>query len=65
MKIHNDNTLGELGNVIGKGLLAGIAGTAAITISQMIEMKITKRKPSEATVKVASEVTGVKPLIPK
>lgn len=62
MKIRNDNPIGQLGSVIGKGLLAGIAGTAAITLSQMIEMKITKRKPSEATVKVASEVTDVKPV---
>ena len=61
MKIHKDNALGELGSAIGKGLIAGLAGTAAITLSQMIEMKITKRKPSEATVKVASATTGIKP----
>jgi hypothetical protein len=61
MKIKEDNALGELGAAIGKGLLAGLAGTAAITLSQMIEMKITGRKPSEAPVKVASETTGVKP----
>jgi hypothetical protein len=58
---YNDNILGELGNAIGKGLLAGLAGTAAITISQMIEMRITKRKASEAPVKVAEQVTDVKP----
>ena len=56
-----ENAFGQLGNAIGKGLLAGIAGTAAITLSQMIEMKITKRKPSEAPVKVAKEVTAIKP----
>lgn len=61
MKTHNNNVFGELGDAIGKGLLAGIAGTAAITLSQYIEMKITKRGPSEATVKVAGEVTGIKP----
>ena len=61
MKIHEDNALGELGSAIGRGLIAGLAGTAAITLSQMIEMKITKRKPSEATVKVASAITGIKP----
>jgi hypothetical protein len=43
-------------------VLAGLAGTAAITISQMIEMRITKRQPSEATVKVAQQVTEVKPV---
>jgi hypothetical protein len=62
MKIHQNNTLGELGSAIGKGLLAGLAATAAITISQMIEMKITKREPSEAPVKVAKETIGVKPV---
>lgn len=62
MKIYKDNALGQLGSAIGKGLLAGLAGTAAITLSQYIEMKITKRKPSDAPVKVASEVTDVKPV---
>jgi hypothetical protein len=61
MKIHQNNALSELGSAIGKGLLAGLAATAAITISQMIEMKITKRKPSDAPVKVAEETVGAKP----
>src|ERR1700761_7848376 len=62
MKVHTENAIGELGNVIGKGLLAGLAATAAITISQMIEMKITKREPSEAPVKVAEETIEAKPV---
>jgi hypothetical protein len=61
MKIHENNALGELGGAIGKGLLAGLAATAAITLSQLIEMKITKREPSEAPVKVVSETVGAKP----
>lgn len=61
MKIHQDNTLGALGSAIGKGLLAGLAATAAMTVSQMIEMKITKREPSNAPVKVAEETVGAKP----
>jgi hypothetical protein len=61
MKLREENTLGELAGAIGKGLLAGLAGTAAITLSQMIEMKITKREASDAPVKVASEVTGAAP----
>ena len=61
MKIRQNNPLGELGSAIGIGLLAGLAGTAAITLSQAIEMKITKRKPSEVTLKVADETIGVKP----
>jgi hypothetical protein len=62
MRTHKDNLLDSLGNAIGKGLLAGLAGTAAITLSQMIEMKITKRKASEAPVKVAEQVTDLKPV---
>jgi hypothetical protein len=40
------NALERFGTAIGVGLIAGLAGTAAITISQMIEMKITGRQPS-------------------
>jgi hypothetical protein len=45
---HESTVLGGLGAAIGKGLIAGLAGTLAMTVSQMIEMKITKRKPSTA-----------------
>lgn len=62
MRKHENNALGELGSAIGKGLLAGLAATAAITISQLIEMKITGRKPSEAPVKMVSETVGAQPV---
>jgi len=61
MKFKETNTLEEFGAAIGKGLLAGLAATAAITLSQMIEMRITKREPSEAPLKVASETIDSKP----
>jgi hypothetical protein len=61
MKIRENTPLNEIASALGKGILAGLAGTAAITLSQMIEMKITKRENSDAPVKVASEVTGVAP----
>jgi hypothetical protein len=61
MKLHEDNALSALGSAIGKGLLAGIAATAVMTLSQMIEMKITKREPSDATIKVAEDTAGAKP----
>jgi hypothetical protein len=51
--------LSKLGSAIGAGLLAGLAGTAAITVSQMIEMKITGRKPSNTPVEAASKVLDV------
>lgn len=50
-----------LGDAIGKGILAGLAGTAAITLSQMIEMHFTKRQSSPAPSKVAGQVMGVTP----
>lgn len=65
MKLHEDNLLGALGAAIGKGLLAGIAATAAMTLSQAIEMKITKREASDAPVKVAEDTAGVAPASPQ
>ncbi|TWR26162.1 hypothetical protein FPZ42_11075 [Mucilaginibacter achroorhodeus] len=65
MKIHEDNALGALGSAIGRGLLAGLAATAAMTLSQMIEMKITKRESSNAPVKVAKETAGIAPASPE
>jgi len=61
MSLFKENPMAELGSAIGKGLLAGLAATAAMTISQMIEMKINGRKPSDAPVKVAEETLGAKP----
>ena len=52
---------GKLGSAIGKGLLAGAAGTLAITISQMIEMKITKREPSDEPAEAAEKVLHITP----
>jgi hypothetical protein len=46
----------KLGKAVGIGLLAGLAGTVAITISQAIEMKITGREPSNTPVDAASKV---------
>lgn len=51
----------EAATAIGKGLMAGGAGTLAITLSQMIEMKITKRKPSTAPADAAEKVLDIKP----
>lgn len=53
--------LAEGGGIIGKGLIAGFAGTVAITISQMIEMSITKRGMSDAPAKVGGKALGVEP----
>lgn len=53
--------LSKAGGAIGKGLIAGLAGTVAITISQMIEMQITKRSNSNAPVVVGGKTLGVEP----
>ncbi|MDX5347940.1 MAG: hypothetical protein LPJ89_02885 [Hymenobacteraceae bacterium] len=45
---------------IGRGLLAGLFGTAVMTVAQMIEMKITGRKPSDTPYKAVKEVSGLK-----
>jgi len=56
---HESTVLGELGAAIGKGLIAGFAGTIAITISQMIEMRITKRKASNAPAKAVEKALHI------
>lgn len=53
--------LGRFAALVGKGLFAGVAGTAAMTLAQMVEMRITKREPSSAPADAASRVLGVKP----
>jgi hypothetical protein len=61
MSKHKDEASHSVAAAIGKGILAGLAGTAAITLSQMIEMKINDRKPSTAPADAASKVLDVKP----
>lgn len=57
---HSETTpLKKAATAIGIGLLAGLAGTAAITLSQAIEMKLTKRPPSTAPVDAASKVLDI------
>lgn len=42
-------------------MIAGFAGTAAITVSQMIAMQLTNRGMSSAPAKVGGKVLGVEP----
>lgn len=51
----------EVEGAIGRGLIAGFSGTVAITISQMIEMKITNRSMSDAPAKVGGKAVGMEP----
>lgn len=61
MKSKSGIFLNELGTAIGIGVMAGIVGTAAITISQAIEMKIDKREPSSAPADAVSKVLDLEP----
>jgi len=58
-KSNESTVLGDLGSAIGKGLIAGFAGTIAITVSQLIEMRITKRKSSNAPAKAVKNVLHI------
>ncbi|HEX7289908.1 MAG TPA: hypothetical protein VF250_02165 [Conexibacter sp.] len=46
---------------LGRGLLAGAAATAAMTVASTAEMKLRRRPPSTAPAKVAGKLLGVKP----
>ena len=49
----------KLAENIGRGLLAGIAGTAAMTVSSTIEQKVRKRPPSNAPAEATARVLGI------
>ena len=53
--------LGEVAASVGKGFFAGFAGTAAMTVSSTLEMKIRGRPRSSAPADAASKVLGVEP----
>jgi hypothetical protein len=46
-------------NSVAKGLLAGVAGTAAMTVSSTIEEKLRGREPSTAPADAAAKVLGI------
>jgi hypothetical protein len=51
----------SLSSTIGKGLLAGVAGTAAMTLSTVVESKLSQRPPSTAPAEAVEKVVGVEP----
>ena len=53
------NVLGNLGTLIGKGLIAGLAGTVAITLSQWVEKKMNKKPRGFAPADAASTAFGI------
>lgn len=57
--------VGALMSAVGRGLLAGLAGTAAMTLTQLMEMKLTGRAPSATPAEAAGKVLGVQPRGPR
>ena len=53
--------LGDVAAAVGKGLFAGVAGTAAMTASSTVEMKLRGRGASTTPAQAASKVLGVEP----
>jgi len=52
---------GEVAAAAGVGLAAGLAGTAAMTLSSVIEAKVRQREASTAPADAASKLLGVQP----
>jgi hypothetical protein len=57
--MNRDLMVGDAAGKIGMGLIAGLLGTAAITASQRIEMRLRQRPPSNAPATAASKVLDV------
>ena len=49
-----------IATAVGKGLIAGFAGTAAMTISSTLEAKLRGRSPSSAPARATTKVLGIK-----
>ncbi len=52
-------TTGSYAAAIGKGIVAGLIGTAVMTLAQVIEMKISKRESSDAPAEGAKKVLDI------
>ena len=53
-------TVDTLASAIGKGLLAGFAGTAAMTISSTLEARLRGRAASSAPARATAKVLGIR-----
>ena len=54
------NRIGMLPASIGKGLVAGFAGTAAMTVSSTLEARLRGRQASSAPARATAKVLGIK-----
>jgi hypothetical protein len=53
-------TVTKVAGAIGEGLLAGVAGTAAMTISSAVEAKLRGRPSSTAPARATKKVLGIR-----
>jgi hypothetical protein len=53
--------LGDVAASVGEGHFASVVGTAAMTVSSTLEMKIRGRQASSALAQAAGKVLGVEP----
>lgn len=53
--------MGKFAGRIGIGLVAGLVGTAAVTLSQLIEMRLRGRPPSPTPAKAVEKVLAIQP----
>ena len=51
--------VGTLASSVGKGLVAGFLGTAAMTISSTLEARLRGRKPSSAPARATAKALGI------
>jgi len=52
-------TTAKLVSSIGKGLVAGLIGTASMTVSSTVEARLRHRKPSSAPARATAKVLGI------
>ena len=53
-------TLDTLASSLGRGLVAGFVGTAAMTVSSTVEARLRGRPPSSAPARATAKVLGIK-----
>jgi hypothetical protein len=57
----DQNALARAGAALGVGLLAGLAGTAVVSLSRKLDKKCEERKSENAVLEVASHVLDIQP----
>jgi len=61
MEAHTPATKTSMAGDLGRGALAGLVGTAAMTVAQGVEMRLSGRPPSMVPGQVASKLLFLKP----